>query len=158
MKRRISPATVIASLALFFSLTGAGIAATGYRITSIWQIAPKVRHELRGARGPEGAVGPAGSPAPAGASVLWADVAPSGLLDQGRDVITTSEQGDPSAPTYTVQFDRNVVVGCIRLQSEADGTEQTVVASPVSADTLQVQLYNGQGQPTAGEFQLIVIC
>jgi hypothetical protein len=48
---------VIASVALFFSLGGAGMAATGYRVTSIWQIAPKVRAELRGARGPQGPQG-----------------------------------------------------------------------------------------------------
>lgn len=40
---------VIACLALFVTLGGVGMAATGYRITSLWQIAPKVRHELHGA-------------------------------------------------------------------------------------------------------------
>ena len=65
---RISPATLLASLALFFSLTGAGIAASGYRITSLWQIAPKVRHALRGSPGPRGAVGPQGPQGPQGAT------------------------------------------------------------------------------------------
>ena len=64
VKGRISPATVIASVALFFSLGGVGMAATGYRITSLWQIAPSVRHQLRGERGAQGPIGPAG---PAGA-------------------------------------------------------------------------------------------
>lgn len=70
MKRRTTPATVIASIALFFSLTGAGMAATGYRITSLWQIAPKVRHELRGSQGPVGPGGAAGPQGPAG-TVSW---------------------------------------------------------------------------------------
>lgn len=60
MRQRISPATVIALAALFFSMTGAGLAATGYRITSLFQISPKVRHALRGAQGPTGPQGPQG--------------------------------------------------------------------------------------------------
>lgn len=63
---RVSPATIIASLALFFSLAGTGIAASGYRISSLWQIAPKVRRELRGTQGP---VGPAGPQGPIGISM-----------------------------------------------------------------------------------------
>lgn len=66
MKHRISPATVIATVALFFSLGGAGMAATGYRITSLWQISPKVRHALQGATGPQGAPGIPGPQGPAG--------------------------------------------------------------------------------------------
>lgn len=64
MRHRISPAMLVACAALFFSLGGAGMAATGYRITSLWQIAPRVRHELRGARGPAGPPGPTGPPGP----------------------------------------------------------------------------------------------
>ena len=60
MRHRISPATILSMLALFFSLAGAGVAATGYRISSIWQIAPSVRHQLRGAQGPRGIPGPQG--------------------------------------------------------------------------------------------------
>ena len=47
MKRRPSPATIIASVALFFSLTGAGLAASHYLITSTRQIAPNVLRQLR---------------------------------------------------------------------------------------------------------------
>ncbi len=60
-RQRISPATIVASVALFFSVTGAGIAAGHYLITSTRQIAPNVLRELRGARGPRGPVGPPGA-------------------------------------------------------------------------------------------------
>ena len=73
MKHRISPATLIASLALFFSLTGAGMAASRYLITSVSQIKPSGRHALRGERGPQGApgaIGPQGAQGPAG-TVDW---------------------------------------------------------------------------------------
>jgi Collagen triple helix repeat (20 copies) len=81
--RKPSAATAIASLALFFSLGGAGMAATGYRITSLWQISPKVRHALRGERGPQGAPGIAG---PQGIQGLQGSPGAPGL------------QGSPGAP------------------------------------------------------------
>ena len=58
--RRPSAATLIACLALFFSLTGAGIAASRYIITSVHQIKPSVRHALRGEPGPRGVTGAPG--------------------------------------------------------------------------------------------------
>jgi hypothetical protein len=69
--RRPSPATIIASIALFFSLAGTGIAATHYLITSTKQIKPSVLSSLKGAkgaRGAQGAQGPAGPAGPAGAA------------------------------------------------------------------------------------------
>lgn len=86
--RKPNAATVVASVALFFSLGAGAQAATGFRITSIWQIAPKVRHELRGARGPQGLrglqglVGPAGQPgAPATASLSPAGTYQSAIVN-----------------------------------------------------------------------------
>jgi hypothetical protein len=46
MPRRPSPTTIIACLALFFSLAGTGIAASRYIITSTSQIKPSVRRSL----------------------------------------------------------------------------------------------------------------
>lgn len=47
--RKPSLATVVSFVALFFSLcTGAGLAASHYLITSVHQIKPSVRRELRG--------------------------------------------------------------------------------------------------------------
>jgi len=70
MRKRISPATVISCVALFFSLGGASLAASHYLITSVHQIAPKVQRELRGSHspaGPQGAPGAVGAVGPPGA-------------------------------------------------------------------------------------------
>ena len=69
MKHRPSPATVLASVALFLSLGGTAIAAHHYLITSTSQIKPSVLKKLRGLEGyegPQGPPGPAGLPGPAG--------------------------------------------------------------------------------------------
>lgn len=81
MRKRISPATGISIVALFFSITGAGMAATGYRITSLWQIAPKVRAELRGATGATGATGSQGAPGMMGPQGPQGQPGQPGLLD-----------------------------------------------------------------------------
>ena len=71
IRRRMhfSPATVIASLALVFAMTGGAFAAGRYLITSTKQISPKVLKSLQGkagANGANGAQGPAGPAGPAG--------------------------------------------------------------------------------------------
>lgn len=85
MRHRISPATLIASVALFVSLGGTGWAASRYLITSTSQIKPTVLHKLKGRRGPLGhtgqrgpqgvpGVGPQGvqgPPGPQGNPVVW---------------------------------------------------------------------------------------
>lgn len=66
MRRRVSPATCIALVALFFSLAGTGIAASRYLITSTSQIKPSVLKQLQGARGPQGPQGSQGPTGPQG--------------------------------------------------------------------------------------------
>jgi hypothetical protein len=61
--KKPTPATVIALVALFFSLAGTAFASR-YLITSAAQIKPSVLAKLRGPAGP---VGPAGAAGPAGA-------------------------------------------------------------------------------------------
>lgn len=95
MRKHISPATVIAAAALFFSLTGAGMAATGYRITSIWQIVPKVRHELRGAQGPQGTPGPQG---PQGLQGAVGPQGPARLQGPTIDNLTVAEGNQVAIP------------------------------------------------------------
>ena len=60
---RLTPSTVIATLALLFAISGGAFAAKRYLITSKAQISPKVREGLQakaGASGPTGPTGPAG--------------------------------------------------------------------------------------------------
>jgi hypothetical protein len=66
MRKHVSPATVISLVALFFSLSGAGLAASHYLITSTKQIAPSVRLALKGDRGPSGQAGVTGATGAAG--------------------------------------------------------------------------------------------
>lgn len=63
MRRHLSYANVIATLALVCSMTGGALAASHYLINSTRQINPKVLKALRGNRGP---TGPAGQAGPAG--------------------------------------------------------------------------------------------
>jgi Collagen triple helix repeat (20 copies) len=58
---RFSPATVVATLALVFAMTGGAYAAKKYLITSTKQISPSVLKSLQGKAGVAGAPGPAGA-------------------------------------------------------------------------------------------------
>jgi hypothetical protein len=69
MRRKPTPTSVVAVLALFVALGGTAVAANRYLITSTGQIRPSVLKELRGrtgATGPAGAIGATGAPGPAG--------------------------------------------------------------------------------------------
>lgn len=74
-RRRISPATAIACVALFFSLTGSSFAAGHYLLTKKSQIKPSLRAQLRGAQGKQGPAGPQGI---AGATGAHGSVGPQG--------------------------------------------------------------------------------
>jgi hypothetical protein len=72
IRRRFSYANVVATLALFFAMTGGALAASHYLITSTKQIKPSVLSALKGkagaagANGVNGANGAAGSQGPQG--------------------------------------------------------------------------------------------
>lgn len=78
---RISPATLIASAALFFSVAGTGFAASHYLITSVHQIKPSVRHALRGKQGPQGAQGVIGPQQVTYVQSAVVSIAPNSALD-----------------------------------------------------------------------------
>ncbi|HTA37070.1 MAG TPA: collagen-like protein [Solirubrobacteraceae bacterium] len=68
MRRHISYANVVATLALVFAMSGGALAANHYLIESTTQIKPSVLKKLRGARGSKGATGALGTPGAAGAT------------------------------------------------------------------------------------------
>ena len=89
IRRRLhlSPATVIAGLALVFAMTGGAYAAKKYLITSTKQISPSVLKQLQGkagaagapgAAGAQGAQGPAGPVGAAGAGGAKGETGPAG--------------------------------------------------------------------------------
>lgn len=85
-KSRPSPATLIATAALFFSLGGTGLAASRYLITSTSQIKPSVLRHLQGARGPAGAPGASGIAGPVGASGPMGPIGDPALLSSFTEV------------------------------------------------------------------------
>src|SRR6476646_10054880 len=63
IRRHLSYANVVATLALVFAMSGSALAAKHYLINSTNQINPKVLKKLKGktgSRGPTGTIGPAG--------------------------------------------------------------------------------------------------
>ena len=112
--RRISTTTLIASVALFFSLAGTGVAASHYLITSVGQIKPSVRHALKGAQGPAGPAGPAGATGqqgPQGIQGASGPQGPAGVL--GSVVVRSGVQSIPVGQSVTVTADcgRRIVTG-----------------------------------------------
>ncbi len=69
VRRRMSYANVVATLAMVFAMSGGALAASKFLITSTKQIKPSVLSQLKGkagANGAPGAAGPAGSAGPQG--------------------------------------------------------------------------------------------
>jgi hypothetical protein len=66
--KRLSAPIILSSAALFFSLTGAGLAASRYVITSTNQIKPSVVKALRGKHGATGLTGLIGATGATGAA------------------------------------------------------------------------------------------
>src|ERR1700733_10619346 len=69
IRTRLSYANVMATLALFFAMSGGALAASHYLVTTTKQIKPSVLAQLKGkagAGGAAGATGPAGSAGSAG--------------------------------------------------------------------------------------------
>jgi hypothetical protein len=89
IRKRMTPATVIATVALIFAMTGGAYAANKFLITSTKQISPKVLKALKGANGKTGAnglagpvgaagVGTPGAQGPAGAAGAKGETGPGG--------------------------------------------------------------------------------
>jgi Collagen triple helix repeat (20 copies) len=87
----VTPATVIAIVALVLASSGGAYAAGRYLITSTKQISPKVLKALRGAPGANGAAGSTGNAGPAGAA------GPAGPQGPAGPAGTAGAKGEPGA-------------------------------------------------------------
>jgi hypothetical protein len=115
--KRITPAMVIALIALFFALAGGAFAAQHYIITSTKQIKPSVRAALKGQQGTRGAtgatgatgdtgpMGPRGLQGIPGEAAAKGDTGPMGPQgpqgskgDKGADSTVPGPKGDTGAP------------------------------------------------------------
>jgi hypothetical protein len=153
MLKRLSPATAIACVALFFSMTGAGFAADHYLITSTSQIKPSVLSKLKGKAGPAGPAGTAGVAGADGASFTSADV---GTVDGSEVVLCTFGGGSCAVGTSTAVCPTgSVVLGGGWRGDLAEGTRAT--SSSLAGNSWTVTFTNDSSDVT-GYFTAYAQC
>ncbi|HEY1451131.1 MAG TPA: hypothetical protein VGF47_09265 [Solirubrobacteraceae bacterium] len=102
IRRRLSYANVVATLALLFAMSGGALAANHYLVNSTKQINPKVLKKLRGVRGARGSTGQAG---PTGAQGAKGVAGPKGSDGAKGDHGDRGEQGKPGDPGLSALSD-----------------------------------------------------
>jgi Collagen triple helix repeat (20 copies) len=187
LKRLVpSPATVIACVALVFSLGGTSLAAGSVSpqsrsgsdaeastatVASEAQRGPRGRRGPRGPRGLRGPAGPAGpagaagqagpaGPAGAAATSLWASVDAAGTLVRNKGVTSTQKLGTGD---YLVIFNQDVTP-CI-YQATLGGPTTGVVPGQITAGQraaiatgVRVITQNSTGTPTDLPFFVSTFC
>jgi hypothetical protein len=101
IRRHMSPATVLAVVALVFAMTGGAYAAKKYLITSTKQISPSVLKALQGKAGPGGAPGAAGAPGAQGPAGPAGPVGSVGSAGPKGDAGTVGAKGEKGATGAT---------------------------------------------------------
>jgi hypothetical protein len=97
IRKRVTPATVIATLALVMAMTGGAYAAGRYVITSPKQIKPSVLASLKGKTGTPGPGGPTG-PAGAGTAGPQGPAGPTGATGPAGETGPAGAPGKDGAP------------------------------------------------------------
>jgi hypothetical protein len=130
MRRRLTYANVVSSLALFLAMTGGALASFN-QITSIKQISPGVAAHLRGQKGPKGATGATGAKGPAGMKGGTGPASPPGLAGaQGSEGPegASGAQG-PAGPAGPAGTDGSVIATRVRSIAPLT-TSSTSLSSP----------------------------
>jgi hypothetical protein len=158
--RRPSPATIIASLALFFAFGGTAIAAKHYLITSTSQIKPSVLAKLKGKagkQGPAGATGATGAQGTPGAAGTQGLAGPEGPQGPGAVLVSVAVEPGTTKPLFTYGG-ISMQAGCVEeggkgrvevqakgIQLEADGTHtQTTIQSTTESETRAINFVVGE--------------
>jgi hypothetical protein len=101
MRKRLTYANIVATLALVFAMSGGALAASHYLINSTKQVNPKVLKKLKGAAGKTGAAGTAG---PAGSAGVKGETGPAGpypsTLAAGQSETGVWSANDTAPPAY----------------------------------------------------------
>lgn len=132
--RKPSAAITISTAALFFSLTGAGIAAQHYLITSTKQIKPSVlrqiARQLPAARGPRGGEGEQGVPGPAGTIDWQNEYTVTGDQSNGGGIgVLTLAQPDASVVEHCRNPDDHVLYASYTGWNEIVTTSEQIGSS-----------------------------
>jgi hypothetical protein len=186
VKPRLTYSNVVATLALFFALSGGALAAKHYVIGSTNQINPKVLRALMGKTGPtgpagakgaggnngapgtpgaQGAQGAAGPPGPGGApaTTLRGTINSSGTTVASQSQGVTSSQ-EVTGGIYEVDFNQNITA-CTYSASDAVPGAGTPPAAFVAVtgrggvpNGLFVVTFNSSGTLTPESFMVEVFC
>jgi hypothetical protein len=152
MRKRINYANVVATLALFLSMSGGALAASHYLINSTKQINPKVLKKLRsavGKTGPQGKEGAKGAEGPKGAEGSKGKEGPAGPTAGGFVSSSTLSPalGTPAINVMTLSEGSGAVVapGNGVLLISASGSFQKLNAAGHSDADCWISVSSGGG-------------
>jgi Collagen triple helix repeat (20 copies) len=106
MRRHISYANVVATLALVFAMSGGALAAKHYLVTKTSQISPQVLKQLKGKTGPKGPSGQAGTPGAQGVQGTQGGQGPKGETGkEGASALRPLESGQTVTGYFGGRFE-----------------------------------------------------
>ncbi len=164
-RMRVTPATVIAGLALVFAMAGGAYAAKKYLITSTKQISPSVLKQLQGKAGAAGAAGtpgvagaqgPAGPAGPAGPGGAKGEAGPGGAKGEKGATGAAGAKGATGATgaSGATGFTERLPSGKTETGTWNVALYSTVFASPSAEASISfpIPLASGGGEEEAWVF------
>jgi hypothetical protein len=141
MRKRITYANVVATLALVFAMSGGALAANHYLISSTKQLSPKVFKALKGKTGATGKSGASGATGATGATGAAGATGPQGLAGAKGDPGTPGANGTARAFGVMASTGSMVAAKTKNLTASKIGTGVYCLtpsaASGVNAETVQ---------------------